>query len=150
MDNNELQHHGILGMKWGVRRTPEQLGRGKGSSVKRKTSAKDRVKKAEETEPKKKSVTEMSDDELKAKISRLDLEKRYKDLSTSVNPPKSTRGKDFTLRVIEKIGENTLVNLGTQAANTLIGEGINKVFGVDSSDAAKRIVNPRKGQIDKK
>ena len=23
---NEIQHHGILGMRWGVRRTPEQLG----------------------------------------------------------------------------------------------------------------------------
>lgn len=26
-DNNELMHHGIKGQKWGVRRTPEQLGK---------------------------------------------------------------------------------------------------------------------------
>lgn len=136
MDNSTLKHYGILGMKWGVRRSPAQLGKGKKKSA---TS--------EDIKPKKKTIKDMSDDELQARIKRLDMEKRYKDLSKSV---KSTKGKDFTLRVLEKIGENTLVNIGTQVSNKALGEAINKAFGVDSSDTVKRIVNPNKGQSDKK
>lgn len=168
MESNELKHYGVQGMKWGVRRYQNKDGslttagkkRYSGDSkieVKRtlpgKTSAKNKTatkKPVEEEKPKKKSLSEMSDDEIQKAIDRMRLEKTYKELATTVNPQKSTRGKDFALRCAEKIGENVVVNLGTQAANHIVGEAVNKAFGVKSDDAAKRVVNPQKGQTDKK
>lgn len=49
MDNNTLSHHGVKGMRWGVRRTPAQLGHkpsGKRKKLKGSPSAVERVKKA--------------------------------------------------------------------------------------------------------
>lgn len=42
MENMELTHHGIKGMKWGVRRTPAQLGHKPSSTKKKKLSLVDR------------------------------------------------------------------------------------------------------------
>lgn len=97
-----------------------------------------------------KKLSELTNEELQTKIDRMALEKRYRDLAKEVNPPKSTRGRDFVLRVVEKIGENTIVNLGTQAINHGVGVAINNAFGVKSNDTQNRIVNPQKGQSDKK
>lgn len=152
MENNELVHYGILGMKWGVRRTPEQLARARGSSkktdsqsTKKKTSSKTAKKsssKSTEAE-KKKTTSEMTDEELRAKINRLELEKRYKDLAKTVSPPKSTKGKDFVLRVIERSGEN----IATQLTTDLMGKAVNKYIGPIFNDP--NLVNPKKGQKDK-
>ena len=42
MENMELTHHGIKGMKWGVRRTPAQLGHKPSTTKKKKLSLVDR------------------------------------------------------------------------------------------------------------
>lgn len=145
MEYNELYHHGVLGMRWGVRKSRPSSST---SSGKNKTSASDNSKK--ETTSKKKSTGSLSDDELRAKINRLTLEKQYKELSNTVHPQKSKRGKEFAIRVIEKIGENALVNIGSQAATKGLGLLVNKIAGTDPYDPQIRFVNPNKGQTDKK
>lgn len=168
MENN-LKHHGILGMKWGVRRTPEQLGHDPAKAARkaaaeekrqhRKAAAEERrqQRKAAAKENRrykklaKKKLSELTNDELNERINRLELEKRAKELASSLNPPKqASRGKDFTLRVLEKIGEGTLVNIGTQAAVKGLGLAINKAFNADPYNTTYRVVNPNKGQADKK
>lgn len=155
MTNTTLAHHGIKGMHWGVRRTPEQLARASGrsapdSSEKGSGGVQKKAASAAASTASKRTISDLSDDELRQRISRLELEKRYKDLEKADAAPKSTRGRDFCINVLETIGKNTLTNIGTQAANHILGEAINKLAGVDSDNKARRVVNPQKGQEDKK
>ena len=84
-----LQHHGILGMKWGVRRTPEQLARASG----KRGSSDDEVKK-------------MSDSELRSKINRLQMEKQYKQLTSS----EISVGRKFVQDVLTNAAKETAKN----------------------------------------
>lgn len=145
MENNELMHHGIRGMRWGVRRTPEQLGRVSGSS-KKKTIGRDKVEKTKKStkssDVTKKTFKEMTDAELREKIARLELEKRYKDLSKS-DPKPNSKGKAFIMDVLEKSGKNIATQLTTYA----MGKAVNATFKDIFNDPA--VVNPKKGQKDK-
>ena len=153
MENNELKHYGILGMKWGVRRSPAQLGHKPSSSSKSspnrngpsKISRPKKLKKASSKveAPKKKTISEMSEEELNKMIDRMRLEKTYKQLISELNPKKVSKGKQFVLRVLEKSGEN----IATQLATYVFGTAVNKAASKFVED--KKIVNPKKGQKDK-
>lgn len=142
MENGALAHYGVIGMKWGVRRTPAQLGhRPKPKTVKRsrgspKPNPKETQSKSSSNSQK--SVHELSDAELREAISRLELEKKYKELARSANPPKTDNGKKFVEAVLRKSGENIATQFTTYAMGTLV----NKIAGSE-------IVNPKKGQKDK-
>ncbi len=144
MDNNELMHHGILGMKWGVRRYQNKDGSLTPAGKRRVQTGE--VDKSSETSSShsssstasKKSVKEMSDSELRDKITRLELEKKYSDLSKPREQAKTSKGKAFVMDVLEKSGKN----IATQAVTYAMGSMVNKLAGSD-------VVNPKKGQKDK-
>ena len=137
MDNiefevDELKHYGVPGMKWGVRKSRPSSGKKRkksgpiGSFVKKRKAAK-KQKAAEAAAKKRKPVSEMTDDELKAAINRLDMEKKYRDLVAASNP-RNDRGKKFVSNVLEKSGEKLAVQVvshyGAKGLNKLIGEDV--------------------------
>ena len=72
-----LSHHGILGQKWGVRRSESQLGN---SSSKKSSGSEDYQKSKEML---KRGAKNLSTKELKDLTTRLQLEQQYKNLNPS-------------------------------------------------------------------
>ena len=127
MDNNELYHYGILGMKWGVRRTPSQLGHktsgsdglsGEGNKKSSEKSSSQTSKSSSTSQ--RKSVKDMTDEELSQALRRLELEKRYKELT----PKEISKGKAFAEHVAKKMVLPAVEDAGKQ----LIKSGITKML----------------------
>lgn len=133
MDNNELMHHGILGMKWGIRRSRPTSG--KKSAPFKKKKAKQSSEK--EKTPKKKPLNKMTDEELRSAINRLELEKRYRDLS----PKQVSKGKKFVGDFVDK----AMVPAVTEASKNLARDYLMKVgkkkLGLDVKDSEQAYID---------
>ena len=73
MEDNVLVHYGILGMKWGVRRTEAQLARARAKRENKET------KKDRKAAVKNRRI--LSDSDINQRIDRLQKEQRLKDLT---------------------------------------------------------------------
>lgn len=138
MEHEEIMHHGILGQKWGVRRYQNKDGSLTTAGKKRVGQLKDELDKLEpkkkeegsnsssnpktktaesESKPKQKSVHEMTDNELRDRINRIDLERRY----SSLTAPQKSAGR----KLVENMGRNLSTNL-QQRAIKIAGDAIEK------------------------
>ncbi len=156
--NDELYHHGVKGMKWGVRRTKAELGY-KTSPKKKKRSPNDesaftknmkkagkaigtaasnanakhkekkeekrRIKDARDRNKKLKTkpISDMTDEELRQKIQRIQLENQYR----SLNPKKVSAGEKFAKSVLNDVVAPAAKNVGKQ----YLEKSLKKSLGLD-------------------
>ena len=117
-DDNELYHHGIKGMKWGVRRTPAQLGHETGGvdlqKAKKKVEAANTIvnesqninRKVSSRKQKKmqkqqvQNAKAMTDQELRERVNRLNMEQQYARLTTE----QMNVGKTNVDAVLNRVG----------------------------------------------
>ena len=142
----ELYHHGVKGMRWGIRRYQNKDGSLTAAGKKRrakleaelsqlkgkKTSSKAKSKTEEAVaKPRKKTVSEMTDDEVRDRINRMQLEKNYYDAAKSLaqaNPKKVSAGKRFINTLGKDILGPAAINAGKAWAENFMKEklGLNK------------------------
>lgn len=136
MDYNELYHHGVLGMKWGIRRyrnrdgTLTAAGKRRAAQLESKYNAVTGRKMGDgsqsgSTAPRKKNVREMSDDELRSATARLQAERNYLDLQRQVSsftPQQVSKGRAF----INTVGKDVLKPVAIDAGKKLLGDLVKK------------------------
>ena len=134
-----LYQSGIKNQKWGVRRFQNKDGTWTSEGKKRRRLMEGDVKRkvSSKKDNKRKDTSLMSDEELQKLISRMQLEKQYRDLYNNLNPQKQSKAKMIFAKMLTNAIEEFSNQAIKKAARTVFGNDEDK-SGNDSGNGSKK------------
>lgn len=129
-----LYQSGIKNQKWGVRRFQNKDGTWTSEGKKRRRLMEGDGKRKASS---KKDTSLMSDEELQKLISRMQLEKQYRDLYNNLNPQKQSKAKMIFAKMLTNAIEEFSNQAIKKAARTVFENDEDK-SGNDSGNGSKK------------
>ncbi len=140
--DEEFDHYGVKGMRWGHRKTKNRLSREAKHRYTEKKQANDIVKKRKKAANSRRSL---SDGELDAYINRLKKEKEFEKLVNSDSV--SRRAQNFVSSIMSDASKRTLTTVATGGSLFALKVALDKKYGdgVKLSDIAAYVTpKPKK------
>lgn len=137
--NDELYHYGRKGMKWGQhiygkvkqastkRKRKKNLEKARAAKVQKAVKAKLEAEQAK----KPKTVGEMTNDELRDAINRLQMEKQYKQLMSEMNTKNVSRGKKYVNDFLDKSVKPAVEEASKQLMKDALNKAGQKALGLE-------------------